>query len=77
MALTTNEEASTTPATHDGIFEKQSSGGDHDKPREVEGSHTPEGAEETGSTHKQEGVRQVEGIIAVWSKQVLIVMFIL
>ncbi|KAI0104251.1 siderochrome-iron transporter MirB [Nemania sp. FL0031] len=33
--------------------------------------------DEAGSTHKQEGVRQVEAIITVWSKQVLIVMFVL
>ncbi|KAJ2986482.1 hypothetical protein NUW58_g3300 [Xylaria curta] len=33
--------------------------------------------DETGSTHKQEGVRQVEAIVSVWSRQVLIVMFIL
>lgn len=72
-----NEETSTAPAGHDGLFEKQPSGGDYDKSREVDGSQTPEGADEAGSTHKQEGVRQVEGIIAVWSKQVLIIMFIL
>ncbi|KAI1150394.1 siderochrome-iron transporter MirB [Nemania diffusa] len=33
--------------------------------------------DDVGSTHKQEGVRQVEAIITVWSKQVLIIMFIL
>lgn len=53
-----------TPASHDGVVEKKPI---DDKPE----------TSETGSTHKQEGVRQVEAIIRVWSKQVLIVMFIL
>ncbi|KAI1426816.1 siderochrome-iron transporter MirB [Xylaria sp. FL1777] len=55
-----------TPS-HDGVAEKQPISND------VRDSSD----DENGSTHKQEGVRQVEAIIGVWSKQVLIVMFIL
>ncbi|GAP89898.1 putative siderophore iron transporter mirB [Rosellinia necatrix] len=61
------------PPNHDAFFEKQPSGGDA---KEVGDDRAPD-ADEDGSTHKQEGVRQVEGVVTVWSKQVLIIMFIL
>ncbi len=32
---------------------------------------------EDGSVHKQDGVRRVEAITSVWSKQTLVLMFIL
>ncbi|KAI1117743.1 siderochrome-iron transporter MirB [Nemania sp. NC0429] len=44
--------------------------------QEVNGGRLSD-ADEAESTHKQEGVKQVEAIIAVWSRQLLIVMFIL
>ncbi|KAI0541088.1 siderochrome-iron transporter MirB [Xylaria digitata] len=53
-------------ASNDAVVEKQVSG-DASKPE----------ADNTGSTHKQEGVKRVEAITSVWSRQVLIVMFIL
>ncbi|RYC54459.1 hypothetical protein CHU98_g11750 [Xylaria longipes] len=62
------------PESHDGVVEKQPVS--DDQVREVGDGRNPE-ADEAGSTHKQEGVRQVEAIISVWSKQVLILMFIL
>lgn len=45
-----------------------------DEAREV----GPDGvASETSSVHMQEGVRQVEAITTVWSKQTMIIVFVL
>ncbi|KAF2969490.1 hypothetical protein GQX73_g4053 [Xylaria multiplex] len=60
-------------ASNDAVVEKQVSG---DEIREVGDASKPE-ADDTGSTHKQEGVKRVEAITSVWSRQVHIVMFIL
>ncbi|KAI1076898.1 MFS general substrate transporter [Whalleya microplaca] len=64
------------PNGQDEITEKQFSG-DHD----VHDMHAMEdGAKadsDSSSEHKQEGVKQVEAITTVWSKELLIVMFIL
>ncbi|TGJ84478.1 hypothetical protein E0Z10_g4260 [Xylaria hypoxylon] len=60
-----------TTASQDGVAEKQPNGDDI---REVHDASNLE-ADETESTHKQEGVRRVEAITSVWSNQVLIVMF--
>ncbi|KAI8946086.1 siderochrome-iron transporter MirB [Xylaria longipes] len=75
-SLTTMADPNTVskPESHDGVVEKQPVS--DDQVREVGDGRNPE-ADEAGSTHKQEGVRQVEAIISVWSKQVLILMFIL
>ncbi|KAI0436598.1 siderochrome-iron transporter MirB [Xylaria telfairii] len=75
-SLTTMASPNTTskPESHDGIVEKGPLG--DDQVREVANGGTPK-TDDTGSTHKQEGVRQVEAIISVWSRQVLIIMFIL
>ncbi|GAW14359.1 hypothetical protein ANO14919_037610 [Xylariales sp. No.14919] len=59
--------------SQDGALEKQSISGDI---QEVGDASQPE-VNQNGSMHKQEGVRQVEAITSVWSRQVLIVMFIL
>ncbi|RWA14690.1 hypothetical protein EKO27_g473 [Xylaria grammica] len=58
--------------SQDGALEKQSISGDI---QEVGDASKPE-VNQNGSMHKQEGVRQVEAITSVWSRQVLIVMFI-
>lgn len=48
---------------------------------DIEKDHANNEADEKGSdsdsSYKQEGVRQVEAITTVWTKQVLIVMFVL
>ncbi|KAJ8124164.1 hypothetical protein ONZ43_g51 [Nemania bipapillata] len=64
-----NPVSSSPAASHDGVVEKQPISDDRI-------GEVPE-SDDAGSTHKQEGVRQVEAIVTVWSKQVLIVMFIL
>ncbi|KAI0465568.1 siderochrome-iron transporter MirB [Xylaria cf. heliscus] len=62
------------PESHDGVVEKQHVS--DDQVRDIGDGPGPE-ADEAGSAHKQDGVRQVEAIVSVWSKQVLIIMFIL
>lgn len=69
-----SDTASAPVTSHDGVTEKNHVG--NDEIREVNSGRSLE-ADEVESTHKQEGVRQVEAIITVWSKQLLITMFIL
>lgn len=72
MAVTEiSQQTAEVPRASDDKIEKQPSTDN------ISREFSDDGKLDDGSERKQEGVRQVEAITTVWSKQMLVVMFIL
>jgi hypothetical protein len=72
MAVTEiSQQAAEAPTTSDDNIEKQPSTDN------ISREFSDDGKLDDGAERKQEGVRQVEAITTVWSKQMLAVMFLL
>lgn len=74
MAVT---EISTPPATAASPARADDNIEKHAATDNVDGDFSDDGKLDDGAERKQAGVRQVEAITTVWSKQMLVVMFIL